>query len=292
MRVTVVGAGGVGAQTLLELSQTSHHITIIDRDIVDDDTLLRQALYAKTDVGRRKAFAAAEKLGPSFSARCDHLCFENAATLLSGANIVLDCTDNWATRCAINHWALKNGKQWIYTSAIRRETMATTLTPKTPCFVCWNPVPATPRSCRAEGITREATAAAAKTQVLEFAGLLAGAPRLAGILQYTDTAAKTCATTPLSKNPACPACVKKTFRPPAQKAAVLCGDGEYLFEAKTTFSKEALASLCPKSFGDVMKIEWKKGELVIFKNGRVLSRGLSEANATAAVEAMVQKQER
>ncbi len=292
MRIAVVGAGGVGAQTLLELAKPRHHTTIIDRDIVDQDTLSRQTLYNRDDIGRLKADIAAEKLGPRFFAKAEHLDQDSASVLLAGANVVLDCTDNWQTRCVINQWALQTGTPWIFTSAIKHETMATTLTGKTACFVCWNPRRKTPRSCRAEGITRDATTLAAKTQAAELARLCAGKPALAGILQYTDTAQKTCARTALEKNPACPACVKKTFCLPKQKAAVLCGDGEYLFETGRRTDGRALASFRPKKFGDVLKVAWKKGELVVLAGGRILTRGLTQREATSAVDALLQKMEK
>ncbi len=290
-RIIVVGAGGVGAETLLLLKKANikASIRIIDRDFVDADTLKRQALYQKTDLGRLKAVAAARKLGPRFEDISEHLSENNAEDLLESADIVLDCTDNWATRCVINQWALKHRKAWIFTSAIRSQTMTTTLTPNTPCFVCWNPNAATPRSCRVEGIQKQTTAMAAQTEVAELQALLAGRPRLAGKLQFTDVCNKTCTTLPLAKNPACPACVKKTFRLPEQKAVTLCGDGEYLFQLDGDVDFKALASLRAKKFGDVMKIRWKKGELVVFESGRILARAMSQSQAKAAVETIRQK---
>ncbi|MBI4360190.1 ThiF family adenylyltransferase [Candidatus Micrarchaeota archaeon] len=289
--ITVVGAGGVGAQTLLELSNAStrHTINVIDRDVVEESGLARQRLYTKSDVGKLKAHAAQERLG--VHGIDAHLNEDNADELLKGADAVLDCTDNWQTRCAMNAWALKTKKPWVFTSAIRDESMATTLAPQTPCFVCWNPEPKTPRSCRIEGIREETTRIAAQTQVQELRQLLQKKPRLAGVLQYTNATTKTCATTRIKKNPNCPACVKKTFQTPKTNAALLCGDGEYLFETGVSFTKDALSSLNPKPFGDVMKIRFRKGELVVFSTGRILSRGLSQRQAEAAVEHIKQKQE-
>ncbi len=289
----VIGAGGVGAETLLLLKKANikASIRIIDRDYVDADTLKRQTLYQKADLGKLKALVAAEKLGHRFVGISEHLSQDNADDLLQGADIVLDCTDNWATRAVINQWALKHRKAWIFTSAIRSQTMTTTLTPNTPCFVCWNPHPAVPRSCRVEGIRKQTTTMAAQTQVSELEALLAAKPNLAGKLQYTDVDSKTCTTLALSKNPECPACIKKTFRLPENKAVTLCGDGEYLFQLDGAVDFKSLASLKAKKFGDVMKIRWKSGELVVFRSGRILTRGMDATPAKAAVEAIRQKQQ-
>ncbi|MBI2445752.1 ThiF family adenylyltransferase [Candidatus Micrarchaeota archaeon] len=289
--IAVVGAGGVGAETLLRLKPTHHRIRVIDRDFIDEDTLKRQTLYRKADLGNLKADAAARKLGKRFEAVSEHLSEENAEALLKGADVVLDCTDNWATRALINQWALVNRTPWIFTSAIRSETMTTCLTPQTACFICWNPSAQTPRSCRAEGIRKATTATAGHTQVIELDALLAGKPSLAGKLQYTDVQAKTCTTTALLRNPNCPACMKKTFRLPKTKALTLCGSDEFLFQLEKPVLQKALASLKPERFGQVTKIAWKKRVLVVFPSGRILARGMDEKQARAAIDTLRQKSE-
>lgn len=288
-RIVVVGAGGVGAETLKLLFKTDSQarIRVIDRDFVDEDTLKRQNLYTKKDLGKLKTNAVQEKLG--FDGICEHLDFSNAERLLQDAKVVLDCTDNWQTRCVINAWALKLGKPWIYTAAIRNETMCATLTPNSACFVCFNEKSASPKSCRIEGITREATFIAGQTQVDELSHLLNGVPRLEGKLQYTDTKTRTCLTLQLRKTPDCKACVKKTFRIPKTKAVVLCGEREYLFRLKGRFSGKKLSSFQPARFGDVLKIKWKKGEIVLFPTGRVLVRNLPKTEAERAFCALLQK---
>lgn len=287
--IVVIGAGGVGAETLKLLSKTTHRVRVIDRDFVEDDTLKRQTLYRKADLGRLKADVAARKLGPHFEGVSEHLGSDNVNKLLQGADAVLDCTDNWATRAVINQWALRHKKPWIFTSAIRDETMTTTLTQKTACFICWSPKPQQPRSCRIEGITKATTALAAQTQVEELETLMKGKPTLAARLQYSDTKTMTCSTTPLSKNPQCLACVKKTFRLPESKTQTLCGSDEYLFQLDGAADFRSLSSLKTRKFGDVLKIRVKTGELVVFQSGRILARGMTEKQAMAAVDALRQK---
>ncbi|MBI5225987.1 ThiF family adenylyltransferase [Candidatus Micrarchaeota archaeon] len=304
-QIIVVGAGGVGAESLLRLKKAKKEgrlnatIRIIDRDFVDADTLKRQTLYNKADLGRLKAEVAAEKHNGApgtkpdagFVGISEHLYEDNADQLLEDADVVMDCTDNWATRCVINQWAIEHSKPWIFTSAIRTQTMATTLTSETACFVCWNPNPATPRSCRVEGISKQTTAVAAQTQVGELITLIQGKPTLAGKLQFTDITNKTCATTALLKNPDCPACVNNSFRLPKAQVLTLCGEREYLFQLDGPIDFKALAFVQPKAkkFGDVMKIRLKEGELVVFGSGRVLVRGFKPEEAQAAVAMLGQK---
>jgi len=288
--IAVVGAGGVGAETLLRLAKTRHRVRVIDRDFIDSDTLTRQTLYLKADFGGLKAEVAAQKLGPRFVGIAEHLAPDNADALLQGADAVLDCTDNWATRALINQWALMHRKPWVFTSAIRHETMTTTVRPgKTPCFICWNRQAKAPRSCRVEGITRQTTALAADTQIAELEALLQGRARLGGKLQYSDTQSRTCVVLPLKKDRECPACVKRTFRLPESAAMTLCGTDEYLFQLDTLVSKKALSSLKPKAVGQVLRIPWKNGELAVLPSGRVLTRGLTKTQAMQAMEMLRQK---
>lgn len=291
MRIIVVGAGGIGAETLKLLFQTDipAEVRVIDRDFVEKDGLSRQTLYTEKDVGKLKANAVFEKLG--FEAFSEHLDAENAASLLEGADAILDCTDNWATRCVLNAYGLENKVPWIFTSAIREESMCATFTPNTACFVCFNEKPAAPRSCRTEGITREATRIGARTQVDELARLLKGRPSLAGTLQYTDAKNRTCLTREIRKNPRCPACVKRTFVLPKASVATLCGDREFLFETKKIFGPKTLRSVTGEKTKDVYRIAAFSGELILFPSGRILARGLEKKEASTAVDALLQRLE-
>jgi molybdopterin/thiamine biosynthesis adenylyltransferase len=103
-RVIVTGAGGLGSPVLMYLAAAGvGTIGIIDSDTVSISNLQRQVLYATRDIGRVKAEAAAERislLNPlirviSFPVR---LTAENAPDLLSGYDIAVDCSDNFATR--------------------------------------------------------------------------------------------------------------------------------------------------------------------------------------------------
>ena len=106
--VTVIGAGGVGGPVIQYLAAAGvGSIRLIDDDIVSLDNLQRQILFGSFDVGRRKAEVAGEavlRLNPEvrFTAVRERLNAANAAALLEGANVVIDGSDNFATRLGVS----------------------------------------------------------------------------------------------------------------------------------------------------------------------------------------------
>ena len=107
-RVTVVGAGGIGCPALQYLAAAGvGRLAIVDDDRVSLDNLQRQILFATADVGRPKTIVAAEglrRLNPdvAVSELGERLTADNVARLLGGADIVLDGSDNFATRLVVS----------------------------------------------------------------------------------------------------------------------------------------------------------------------------------------------
>ena len=106
--VLLVGAGGIGSPALQYLAAAGvGRLTVIDDDLVSLDNLQRQILYGTADVGRPKIDAAAEavaRLNPDsgFEAVSERLTGGNAEALLAGADVVLDGSDNFATRLTVS----------------------------------------------------------------------------------------------------------------------------------------------------------------------------------------------
>ena len=107
-KVTVIGAGGIGSPAIQYLAAAGvGHLTLIDDDEVSLDNLQRQVLFGTADVGRAKtevASEAVERLNSeiSFYAVRERLTAGNASALLDGADLVLDGSDNFATRLAVS----------------------------------------------------------------------------------------------------------------------------------------------------------------------------------------------
>jgi molybdopterin/thiamine biosynthesis adenylyltransferase len=106
--VTLVGAGGIGAPALQYLAAAgAGSLRVIDDDSVSLDNLQRQILFGTVDIGRPKVDAAGEavkRLNPDirFSGIRERLTAGNAAALLAGASVVIDGSDNFATRLLVS----------------------------------------------------------------------------------------------------------------------------------------------------------------------------------------------
>jgi len=119
-RVVVVGAGGLGSPVLMYLAAAGvGRIGIIDSDEVTTSNLQRQLLYVTDDITRPKAEAAAEKLRhmnphPEVTAWAVRFTAENAASMLSGFDVAVDCSDNYSTRYILSDATLKAGIPMVY----------------------------------------------------------------------------------------------------------------------------------------------------------------------------------
>jgi molybdopterin/thiamine biosynthesis adenylyltransferase len=106
--VAIVGAGGIGAPAILYLAAAGlGTLRVIDDDRVSLDNLQRQVLFAMRDIGRPKLEAAAEAVAShnpevAFDGRAERLAAGNVAALLDGADVVVDGSDNFATRLAVS----------------------------------------------------------------------------------------------------------------------------------------------------------------------------------------------
>lgn len=124
-RVLVVGAGGLGCPVLHNLAAAGvGRITIVDGDMVAISNLHRQLLYSTADVGRGKAATAARHLREQgfeceLKAVEEHLGPRNAKPLVSGHDLVVDCTDDLAARYLINDACVQTGRPFVHGSLHR-----------------------------------------------------------------------------------------------------------------------------------------------------------------------------
>lgn len=126
-RVLVVGAGGLGCPAALYLAAAGvGTIGIIDPDRVELSNLQRQVLYRESDIGLNKAEVAATRLGELNSSirvrtYCEALQVSNANALIQGHDLVLDATDNFATRYLVNDACFFLKRPNIFASVTRFE---------------------------------------------------------------------------------------------------------------------------------------------------------------------------
>ncbi len=126
-RVLVIGAGGLGSPTLLYLAAAGvGTIGIVEFDVVDESNLQRQIIHGQSDIGRSKAQSARDsilEINPLVQVRLHELRLEpsNAVNLFKQYDLILDGTDNFATRYLVNDAAVLAGKPYVWGSIYRFE---------------------------------------------------------------------------------------------------------------------------------------------------------------------------
>lgn len=182
-RVLVVGCGALGGSLALQLVRSGvGHVRLVDRDVVELTNLPRQVLFEERHIGRPKALAAQETLarigGPSrVEALAEHVDADNLAELAHGAQLLLDGTDNLATRYLINDFCVERGVPWIYGGVVGAAGLVLPIVPQLgPCLRCVFPEPPPPGAlptCDTAGVILPAVAAIAALQCAAALRLLA-----------------------------------------------------------------------------------------------------------------------
>lgn len=142
-RILVVGVGGLGCPVLQYLvSAGIGTIDIMDHDRVDLSNLQRQILFTEADVGELKASVAVRHLARlnstiQLSAIPEKLSIENAQSVISGVDLVMDCTDDLRTKYVLNDYCMRLNKPLISASVLRFSAQLVAYhPPKTPCMRC------------------------------------------------------------------------------------------------------------------------------------------------------------
>lgn len=174
-RVLIVGAGGLGSPVAAYLAAAGvGTIGIVDDDIVELSNLQRQILFSEDDLGLAKVEAAARRIkacssGTVVEIHHERLGAASAEELISAYDLVVDCSDNFATRYAINDACLLLGRPFVYGSIYRFEGQVSVFCqPGGPCYRCLFP---------------EENAAVANCAEAGVVGVLAG---VIGSLQATE----------------------------------------------------------------------------------------------------------
>ena len=184
--VVIVGCGATGSTLASLLARAGvGRIRILDRDYVEPSNLQRQSLFDEADAADSmpKAVAAARKIAAFNSeitaeAKVEDLVPANIDQLLSGAQVILDGTDNFETRYLINDYAAKNQLPWIYTAAVGSYGVTLNVLPgQTACLACV--FPELPHgafeTCDTAGILGSTVNLAASIAATEALKLLVGA---------------------------------------------------------------------------------------------------------------------
>jgi adenylyltransferase/sulfurtransferase len=216
-RVLCVGAGGLGSPATMYLAAAGiGTIGLVEFDRVEFHNLQRQILFSEADVGRSKIKAAAARLeGINSSIKIRQhevrLRAANAAGLLRDYDIVVDGTDNFATRYLVNDACVIHGKPNVYGSIFRFEGQASVFAVKGgPCYRCLHPEPPPPgliQNCAEGGVLGVLPGIIGAIQAAEAIKLALGegAP-LVGRFLIFDALAMRFRELKLNRDPACPVC--------------------------------------------------------------------------------------
>jgi molybdopterin/thiamine biosynthesis adenylyltransferase/rhodanese-related sulfurtransferase len=216
-KVLLVGAGGLGSPAALYLAAAGvGTLGIVDADIVDDSNLQRQVVHTTERVGMPKvesARVAIEALNPDVhvvkhETRLDQ---SNVLDIFSGYDVILDGTDNFATRYLINDACVLLNKPNAHGSIFRFEGQATTFIPhEGPCYRCLFPTPPPPElapSCAEAGVLGLLPGTIGIIQATETTKLILGIgePLVGRLLTY-DALEMEFRELRLSRDPECPMC--------------------------------------------------------------------------------------
>lgn len=143
-RILVIGAGALGTSILNSIVRAGvGFIRVVDMDVVELSNLQRQMLFDEGDLGENKVIAAYNKLKKinsdvQIEPIVDRINSETIKKYASNCDIIIDATDNFATREIINDFAVKNSIPWVYGGVAAAFGMAKTIIPKeTACLKCF-----------------------------------------------------------------------------------------------------------------------------------------------------------
>jgi molybdopterin/thiamine biosynthesis adenylyltransferase/rhodanese-related sulfurtransferase len=219
-RVLVIGAGGLGAPTLLYLAAAGvGTIGIVDDDVVEESNLQRQIIHGVGDIGRSKAQSARDsiaEINPLVSVRLHEIRLDrhNAVDLFENYDLILDGTDNFATRYLVNDAAVLAHKPYVWGSIYRFEGQVSVFWEDAPQGRGLNyrdlypdaPPPGLVPSCAEGGVLGVLCASVASVMGTEAIKLITGiGESLLGRLLMYDALAMSYRTIAIRKDPAAPA---------------------------------------------------------------------------------------
>ncbi len=298
-KVLLVGCGALGSAAAVSMVRSGiGHLTIVDQDIPELVNLHRQFLYDEENMKERipKAVVAAQKLSRSNSQvkiipQVAELRPENIERIAQGVHLVIDGTDNLATRYLINDWCVKNNIPWIYGGVIGASGMMMVIEPgKTACLRCLFPEPPAAGSlpsCETEGVLNPAPMLVGALEVIEAIKIIIGSDKVKTGLTNIDLWEHTFSTIAIKRNPHCPTCGKGQFEFLEKKktdwSTSLCGRNAVqispaaITQLNLESIRERLQPLGKVSFnGYLLEADLEGLKLILFPDGRAIIQGTTD----------------
>jgi adenylyltransferase/sulfurtransferase len=216
-RVLCVGAGGLGSPALMYLAAAGvGTLGIVEFDTVDESNLQRQIIHGQSDIGRPKAESARDsvlEINPYVTVvlHNEALTNDNVMEIFAQYDLIIDGTDNFATRYMVNDAAVLLGKPYVWGSIYRFDGQASVFWAEHgPCYRCLYPEPPPPGmvpSCAEGGVLGVLCASIGAIQVTEAIKLLTGiGETLLGRLMVYDALEMEYRKIKLRKDPNCAIC--------------------------------------------------------------------------------------
>ena len=216
-KVLCVGAGGLGSPALMYLAAAGiGTLGIVEFDTVDESNLQRQIIHGQSDIGKSKALSAKEKIAEInpfvnvilHETRLDN---SNVMEIFSQYDIIVDGTDNFATRYLVNDACVLHKKPYVWGSIYRFDGQASVFWAEYgPCYRCLYPEPPPPGmvpSCAEGGVLGVLCATIGSIQTTEAIKVLTGVGEpLIGSLMVYDALDMTFRKIKVRKDPNCPLC--------------------------------------------------------------------------------------
>lgn len=213
----IVGAGGLGAPASMYLASGGvGRLIIADDDEVELSNLQRQIVHASGDLGRRKTASAKARLADlnpevAITEVDERMDLEKLRPLVAQSDVVLDCSDNFETRYALNRACWEGRKPLVSAAAVRMEGQLSAFAPgerDSPCYQCLYPDGAhADERCATNGVLSPVTGVIGSLQAIEAVKLLLGfGDTLVGRLLLFDAMQARWREVRLPKNPGCALC--------------------------------------------------------------------------------------
>jgi adenylyltransferase/sulfurtransferase len=218
-KVLAIGAGGLGSPTLMYLAAAGvGTLGIIDFDVVDESNLQRQIIHGQSDIGRSKAESARNsivEINPLVTVKLheERLDSSNVMDIFSQYDLIVDGTDNFATRYLVNDACVLLDKPYVWGSIYRFDGQASVFwSEHGPCYRCLYPEPPPPGmvpSCAEGGVLGVLCASIGSIQTNEAIKVITGIGEpLVGRLMIYDALEMTYRSVKVRKDPECAICGK------------------------------------------------------------------------------------
>jgi len=305
-RVTLIGCGALGTVIASALVRGGvGFLRIVDRDFIELNNLQRQVLFDEEDIRQNlpKAVAAKQKLEKiNHQVKIDAVVadanYTNIESLIEGADLVMDGSDNFEVRYVINDACVKAGKPWIYGGCVGDAGMTLVVIPKkTPCLACLfqsAPPPEFSPSCDTAGIISPIVNIISSLQVTEALKVLMGKfdEVNGGLYSFNVWNREAHAFgTSASRDPECPVCEKGIYEylkgEKGVRTSMLCGRNAVQISRDSAIKldfpviADKLKQVGVVSFNNFMlKCALKESgtdyEITLFPDGRAIIKGTSD----------------